>query len=392
MRASYLPSLFALLSTAAAQDFATPSWIDLTTEVQGRYWFTDSPTPHLMKFNDGNDFSPRLQLRLDVRPSDQWYLHATVRYDDGFDADDQPDGAVRLDQVFARWSPGGTGKVNLQVGKFATVFGNHIPNHEFQDNPFLTDPLPYSEINGVAVRNPAGNTPTAIANRAPGRIFTTPKINWAAQIWGPAYTSGASIFGQVDKLQYAFEVKNVETGAHSPQWDPSFSDFEDPSFAGRIAWQHDASLTFGLSFARGPYLNPEVNTVDRGDFQHTMVGLDARYALGAWILSGEIIHSIYDIPGSDDLASFNYYLQARYKAAPGLWLAARFGQTINNNIATPSGEEVEWSPDLWRAEGAVGYRITPDLLLKGQYTFTHTSGRFIGPGEQALGMGVGWRF
>ena len=132
--------------------------------------------------------------------------------------------------------------------------------------------------------------------------------------------------------------------------------------------------------------------VDRGDLAHTLVGVDARWAHRDLILSAELLASEYETLEAGDLHSLSWYVQARWKAAPGVWLAGRFGQILNNEANGPNGTGVEWSPDQWRAEVSLGWRITPDILVKGQYAFTHTDGEATGPGEHVVGLGAGWRF
>ncbi|MDB4547599.1 hypothetical protein N9Z80_05360, partial [Akkermansiaceae bacterium] len=200
-------------------------------------------------------------------------------------------------------------------------------------------------------------------------IFRAPKENWASTIWGPSYSTGLSLIGAEGKFDYAFEVKNSGLSSLPDQWDPSLGDFDDPTFTARLGYRSDAAWALGLSFSRGPYLEPEGEKflpagMDRGDLPQTVIGLDARWAHRDLIISGEIIASEYETLEVGDLRSLSYYLQARWKAAPGLWLAGRFGQTFHNSADGPGGTSLEWAPDHWRAELSAGYRFTPDLLVK----------------------------
>ncbi len=390
-----LTLLFCLTLPTTAQDHSDGWEWSLGGSFENTFLAVEGPSPSLVKFDEGSYYLPRLELELEIRPSDYLFFHTTVRYDRGFDAGDVPDGEFRIDEAFLRYRPLGDQRLNFQIGKFATAFGGYVSRHDFYDDPFLVAPLPYGEILGVPVRNPRGASLNAIAARARGTapgVFTSPKINWASTIWGPAYTTGASVFGSVGKIDYALEIKNVEPGAHASQWDLKSGDFDDPTFAGRIGYRPDASWNLGLSFSRGPYLNPEANDLlpdglDRGDLPNTKIGFDARWAHGDFIFSGEVIYSSYETLQTDDLESLSWYLQSRWKAAPGIWLAARLGQTINNEV-----NGLEWSPDLFRAELAAGWRITPDLLLKAQYSHTTTHSDLDGPGRHLFGCGLGFRF
>ena len=72
-------------------------------------------------------------------------------------------------------------------------------------------------------------------------------------------------------------------------------------------------------------------------------------------------------------------------------MAGRFGQTINNEAQGPNGEEVEWSPDIWRVGVAIGWRVTPELLLKTEYNFTQLDDPTVDD-QNLFGLGVNYRF
>jgi len=95
----------------------------------------------------------------------------------------------------------------------------------------------------------------------------------------------------------------------------------------------------------------------------------------------------------EDLRVFSYYLQARYKLAPGVWLAGRVGQTLSNEVEIPSGGDAPWSPNLFRGELAVGWRITPELVVKAQYTYTEVTNDFSSsPSPHLYGISMSWNF
>jgi len=363
-------------------------------------WASGGQSPALLDFEDGVFFAPSLSLSLDVQPSDRWYFHASVKYDRGFDAGSHPDGELRLDEVMLRYHILEDRKMTIQVGKFPTVFGSWVSDHDFYDDPFLTAPLPYGEINGAGVFRSGQTSPLGIQGRALGLtpdIFHLEPTRWSSHIWGPAYSNGLSIFGSHGKWDYAVEIKNSDLGASPKEWGFGDGDFDSPTFSGRIGYRPDASWKFGVSLSQGPYLTEDAEPflpldVERSDLAHTLIGMDVRWAHHDWIISGELIHSSYETLTAGDLDSLTWYLQARWKAAPGLWVAGRISQTLNNDITAPDGSRVPWTPDLFRSEIAVGWRVTPDILLKGQYSYTQASGGLPGPSKHLFGVGFGWRF
>lgn len=391
----------ALLSTTALSGTAVAFDWEFSGSIKATTYVADSPVQGFGKFDEDVFFDPRLELSLDALFDDYWFFHATARIDRGFDIGDDPDdGDIRIDELLLRYRPLGDNRLNIQLGKQTTVFGTWAQTHDFHDDPFILPPLAYGQIIGIGVQNPGALAPAAILGREQGTrpgIFDTKKRLWGGTIWGPIYSTGLSAFGSVGDFSYGFEMKNVGLSSHPDQWDYEPGDFDSPSFAGRVAWRPNAAWTAGVSFARGPYLDPDAEQFlppgfDRGDLAHTAIGLDLRYSAGDWIFSGEVIGSEFETLDAGDLRSLSYHVQARYKVHPGFWIAARIGQTLNNDARGPAGESVEWSPDLLRSELAAGYRITADTLVKAHYANTVSTSNLDGPGEHIFGLGISYRF
>ena len=372
---------------------ASPEWqfnLRPSAEVVG--WGGDSPTPALLDLDDEAFLAPRLSLEAAMAAGNHWFGQATVRLDRGFDGSDSPDGSLRLDEAVVRWRPLADERLNFQVGKFPTVFGAWVGQHDFFDDAFLLPPLPYAQIIGIQVRNPAALAPRAIAARAAGTappVASLSKENWASMIWGPSYSAGASVFGSLTTVDYAAEIKNASLSSHPDDWDSSL---EDPTVSLRLGWRADAAWALGVSASRGPYLSPGVD--ERDDLLQSALGVDVRWARHNWILSGEWIAGEFESADAGDLQSMGWFGQARWKVAPGLWLATRAGLMTFDDARGPDGHGVEWSPDVWRLEASAGWRLTPQLLVKASYSFTgsRSDNNFAsGPDGHLFGLGLGWR-
>jgi hypothetical protein len=395
------PALFA--ASASAQDGFMlgsadgPFHLNVRPSFESIMWLADTPAPALLDLSDDAFFAPRFSLAVDASAGDHWFLHATARWDRGFDAGDRPDGEVRLDELMLRWRPFDDQRLNFQAGKFPTVFGAWPGQHDFFDDPFMIAPLPYSQIIGIQTRNPAALSPAAISARAAGLappVSALAKDQWASILWGPDYATGASVFGASERFDYALEIKNSALSAHPDTW-PDL-DFNHPTLTTRIGYRPDAAWSFGVSASRGPYLEEQATPLlpagtDRGDLEQTSVGLDARWAHHNWIISGEFVFSEFETLAAGDLRTAACYLQARWKVRPGIWLAARYGQLFANDATGAGGSDVSWQPDVRRAELAAGWRPNPRLLLKAHYSYTNTSGD-PNAGDHLFGAGVGWRF
>lgn len=369
-----------------------PFHLDVRPSIEAVIWSGDTPTAALLGENDNAYFAPRFTLATDANYGDHWFLHATTRWDRGFDPGDRSEGDIRLDEVFLRWRVFDDQRLNFQIGKFPSAFGGWSGQHDFFDDPFLLAPLPYSQIIGINTRDSIANSPAAISARAAGTspaFSTLSKENWTSILWGPGYASGASIFGSTEYLDYVLEIKNAALSSHPDSW--TDIDFSDPTVTARLGFRPDAAWAFGLSASRGPWLEEDALGVDRSDFIQNTVGVDARWAHHNLIVSGEVIISEFETPSAGDLRAASWYLQARWKVSPGFWLAGRFGQTFANDATGLDGTDVPWQPDIWRAEIGTGWHISQNLLFKTGYSFTHTGGDGDA-GEHLLGTGIGWRF
>ena len=139
---------FTFLATLAAASFANAqNGIELASRdgfwrfalrptVELTYWHADTPLPGLLNFTGTDFFQPRLSLGLNVMAGDEWLVHVLARWDRGFEVGVRPDGDFRIDEAFLRWRPLGDGRLNVNLGKFATCFGNWVPRHGFWDERF----------------------------------------------------------------------------------------------------------------------------------------------------------------------------------------------------------------------------------------------------------------
>ena len=387
----------ALLALFLAANASAQSW-HFSGSLENTLWLAAEVPPGFLEFDDGYLLDPCLSLTFDYQPDPHFFFHSTLRADRGFDPGTEPDGEVRLDEIILRYRPFGDGSLDIQLGKFPTIVGNWVPIHDYYEDPFILAPLPYSEINGINVNDPAANSPAAIATRAKlnGATIHRLKENWSSLIWGPAYSNGIAVFGSSEKFDYALELKNSGLGAQPREWEFGEGDFTTPNISARLGYRPDAAWALGLSTNRSYYLNTQAEDVlapgvERDDFTQDLIGIDLRWAHRDWLFSGEVFYVNYHTL-HEDLSSLSYYLQARYKAAPGLWIAGRFGQTLSNEVAIPSGGESPWSPDYLRAELALGWRITPDVLVKTQYAYTLVTNDLSEPSDHLLVLSMGWRF
>src|SRR5581483_10583413 len=161
----------------------------------------EQPAPGLIDSRIDTLFNPRLTLFLDAQIGSHIYFFSQSRLDRGFDPSDN--GAqARLDEYALRITPWDDGRLTVQIGKFATVVGNWVPRHLSWENPFINAPIVYE-------------------NLTPIRDKSAP----------------FSVFGQLNRFDYAVEMKNTSLSSRPESWNVTESGFEHPTFSGRAGFR-----------------------------------------------------------------------------------------------------------------------------------------------------------
>ncbi|OFW22066.1 MAG: hypothetical protein A3H97_08510 [Acidobacteria bacterium RIFCSPLOWO2_02_FULL_65_29] len=144
--------LFVLLVSpeAWAQDSAVESAggafrLELSGVLDLEGYQVSDPPPGLVYGTGGTFFNPRLAVFADFRLGKRVYGLVQARADRGFDPRARSRD-LRVDEYFVRYTPLQEGRLNLQVGKSATVVGNWVARHTSWDNPFINAPLPYENV------------------------------------------------------------------------------------------------------------------------------------------------------------------------------------------------------------------------------------------------------
>ena len=362
----------------------------------------DKPAPALIYTANHFLLNPRLTVYLDAKLGSCLYGFVQARFDRGFDPSDE--GAqVRLDEYAIRIRPWQDAHFpRIEIGKFATVVGTWVRRHGSWENPFIDAPLPYDNLQGIwdimAPDSAAtllywGHVPfdgvTRFGDGYSDKGFRLPII------WGPSYASGLSIGGELDKINYAFEVKNAALAARPESWDLTRNSFSYPTFSGRIGFKPNVMWDFGVSGSIGPYLNPEAafslpKGASIGDYNEILIGQDLRFAWHHFQFWAEVFETRFEVPNVGNADLLSYYLETKYEVTPQLFAAARWNQQLYGDVPF-NGESTRWGNNVWRIDGAVGYRFSSDLQLKLQFSYTHYD-RDVQEGERLLGAQLTFRF
>lgn len=369
--------------------FETPNGL-FSAELSGLLdlegYYVDQKPPAILLIDDDFFFNPRLSLFLDAQLGDHLYSFVQFRVDRGFDPGGFRDGDVRFDEYLLRYTPTDREWFNVQIGKFATSFGNWVPRHLSWDNPMINAPLAYENITVV---NDHRAPPSAAAFQGfKNRPAGDNKPTWLPVLWGPSYSSGGSVFGRIEKWDYAFEVKNVGIASRPYAWDADQVTWEYPNYTGRIGYHPGAAWTVGASASYGPFMVPPAEPTlpsgsNLGDFNQLTVGSDVRYSWRHLELWGEAIASRFEVPNVGDVETLVYYLEGKYQWHPRFHTALRWNQQFFDKVPDGTGGQQRWDRDIWRADVAVGYRFASHLAGKVQYSYSHQNGS-IQQGEQMV--------
>jgi len=356
---------------------------DLSGLVDLEAYFVDQRPPGLI-FGNSDFLNPRLALFLDAHVGPHLYTFVQFRADRGFDPRLRPDGDARFDEYLLRWTPWEDERLSVQAGKFATVFGKWVQRHDTWQNPFITAPLAYENVTTITDQAAPG-TPAAFLGR---RTVPDQKATWVPVVWGPAYNSGFSLFGQRGGFDYAVEVKNTAISSRPTAWDAQQVGWENPTVTCRLGHTPSAAWSYGLSASHGAYLLPQAQgTLPAGygldSFKQTTLGADISWSHHAWQVWGEALVARFQVPRVGNADTFTYFIETKYKATPNLFLAVRWNQQLFDTVPDGAGGTQHWDRNIFRVDTAVGYRFTRHLQGKLQYSYLHENGP-IQQGEQLL--------
>lgn len=343
-------------------------------------YYTPEPVSDLV-FNERDFlFNSRLLLFLDAQLGPRIYLFAQARADRGFDPADRHL-RLRFDEYALRFTPWADGRLNVQVGQFATVVGNWTRRHLAWETPFITAPLPYENLTGIWDREPVASTNILLAwshvrPSSGGAEVYGDKHQRLPIIWGPAYGSGAAISGTSGNFDYALELKNTALSARPEIWSSTEAEWRHPTVGGRLGWRPNVMWNFGLSASRGSYLQPEGSFSlppgrGIGDYRQTVLGHDVSFAWHHFQFWAEVYAARFEIPQVGDADTVAYYLEAKYKFTPQFFGAVRWNQQVFSHLDDRTGRSLPWGRDVWRLDVAPGYRLSAHAQVKLQFSLRH---------------------
>ena len=325
-------------------------------------------------------FNPRLALHFDAQVGRRVYFFTQLRADRGFDPSDHS-AEVRLDEYALRLEAWAPGRLNVQVGKFATVVGNWVTRHDAWSNPFISAPLPYDNLTGVWDLRAARTSDVLLAwahvrpASAAAGVYADKEFRLPV-IWGPVYAPGVAISGVCGRFDYAVEMKTAGLASRPAEWGSADGNGRRPAVSARLGFQPNPLWALGVSVSEGEYLNSAAASllpagVSRHDFRERVVAQDLRFAWHRFQFWAEAYAAQFKIPRVANVNTFAYYLEAKYKFTPQFSGALRWNQQRFGDVKDFAGQPVAWGRQVWRIDVAPAYRFSAHTQLKLEYSLRH---------------------
>jgi len=301
--------------------------------------------------------------------------------------------------LYLRVRPWTARAFDIQAGRIPPVFGSYPRRGYALDNPlpgmplayqYLTslrpDALPYS-ADDLYERQGSGwllrGYPIGAPEPAPGM----PLVN--AERWD----TGVQVKIGAEPLELAAAV--TQGTLSSPR---VRDDNGGKQVSARLAWRPATGLVLGVSGARGEYLSDQATDPRPASYhrayRQVAGGLDAEFAAGYWILRAEAVWSGWEVPplagaSVDRLDALGLMIEARYKVAPGLYLAGRADHLGFSRVRTGYGS-FHWDAPVTRVEIGAGYSVFRHLLLKASFQHNERDGGRIRARDFLAGQVVLW--
>lgn len=364
--------------TFGSADGAVRAQLRGSLELEG--FLLSQPVSDLV-FADRDFLNPRLVLFLDAQVGRRWYAFAQARIDRRFDPTDHGELRPRLDEWAVRWTPPTGHRFSVQVGQFATVIGHWPRRHGAWENAFVTAPLPYDNLLGIWDRAAVDSPDTLlewshVRPLSGGAAVHADKHQRVPIVWGPAYTTGVAVAAAYGDFDCAIELKNAAPSSRPKVWNDAGAQWDHPTVAARIGWRPDPRWNVGWSLSRGTYLVPAARpTLAPGagfeDYEQLVFAQDIGFAWHHLQVWAEVHAARFEIAGMDDAETLAYFVEAKYKFGPQWFAALRWNQHLFGRITDGRGDRVPWGRDVWRIDVAPGFRFTPHVQLKVQFSLRH---------------------
>lgn len=321
-------------------------------------------------------FGWRLDLFADAEISDRIFFLSNFRV--------MQDQDIHIDLFALRFTGLAGQALNAEIGQIDPPFGALGERRFPKSNPFFSLPLGREHLTTLC--------------RSDYKLWLFDSRHSSAGdgvrlIEGSLYDLGVKAFGRFGIVEYAVALTNgapSSGGSYSPGGLNSNRGFGKYA---RVALSPVTGLTAGVSYSRGPFLPSGADPsyggsyaggYDPAEYFQELVGADLEYSIGHVEFTAEGFHNRWAFANEygSDLTATGFSGEVRFVPATRLSLAARVGGIFFNRINgivygpqyLPVSYDGPWDRDIVRIEGAAGYRITREALVKIIYQHNRMKG------------------
>jgi hypothetical protein len=365
----------------ASRDLAPPRRFSVGGEVSA----TLAPRDDEAFFNY-TDYEQNL-LRLGrVRLFGEWRAARSLAFEGELRLDTTGD--IDLAAWYARWRPKRDWSFDVQAGRIPPVIGAFARRAYGRDNPVLGAPLAYQYL--TSLRHDAAPASVDDLLRMRGRgwrpsfpVGATSPGPGVALVSSTAWDTGVEARWQYSRLDVAGAVTR---GAPSV---PVVTDTTaGVQWSGRLGVSLPGGAIVGVSGARGRWLDRDVvrllPDVSGRRGTQTIVGVDAEYGAGPWLLRGEWLRAGHDLPLASPvgaglaLATHSGFAEVRWRPHARWQLAGRVGYLHFDRLTGDVLADGPWDAPVERVEGALNYRVTRHLDLRAGWQQNWRDGGRVG--------------
>jgi hypothetical protein len=338
-----------------------------------------SPYVNQTPNNKWTIYTPYIRLFANANISENWYVSSVLQSDYYYGTELN---APFFSVINVNWMPVEDSDFTVTIGRFLTPYGAYSEQILSSDNPFVHLPLTHSS--GLPVSPQLG-----LLSAGVDYDEELPRLT---MIYQRMYSQGISIgntVGESEWLRYDLAATLAPVSAYFET-----SQYNTPSFTGRLAVHPKVWGRLGFSFSSGPFMFPEsveasLPDADPTSFRQTSFGTDFQVSYHYYTFLIEYNWSRWEAPYIDETgtvtsenmnASVNHISGEAVFNFPffvGGYAGIRYEQIISGDLSTGSGPYSSgetWTYDRERLEFLLGYKLHRDITLKTSYLYSTDSG------------------
>jgi hypothetical protein len=273
--------------------------------------------------------------------------------------------------AYVRVRPWRNRSFDIQAGRIPPAFGAFGRRQYETGNPVIGYPLAYQYLTSLRTDAIPATADDVLRMRARGWRSSFPigsqlPAPGIPLVSGFQWDTGIEASGRVGMVDVAGSITNGTLS--SPRVEDNNS---GKQIAGRIGVTPAVGLVLGASAARGAWLSRTV-APDSAPVQQSF-GADAEYSRDHWIVRWELVWSRWGFPhallpsDTTTLDAVGSWIEGRYRITPRIFVAGRADRVGFSTLrgATIGTSGLPWDAPVRRIEGAVGYYLQRNFVLRG---------------------------